>query len=73
MLCYVYVILYFIIFIGCKNARASKTWHWCTPQRHITDTERGSSNKQLLDEVEQNIVICQLRAVSYLPMPSYHS
>jgi hypothetical protein len=29
-----------------------------------------ANNKQLLDEVEQNIVICQWRAVSYLPMPS---
>jgi hypothetical protein len=28
------------------------------------------NNKQLLDEVEQNFVICQLRAISYLPMPS---
>ena len=33
-----------------------------------------TKNKQLLDEVEQNIVICQWRAISYLPMPSvYHS
>jgi predicted membrane chloride channel (bestrophin family) len=32
------------------------------------------NNKQLLDEVEQNIVIChQWRAISYLPMPSAYS
>jgi hypothetical protein len=29
-----------------------------------------TNKKQLLDKVEQNIVICQWRAITYLPMPS---
>jgi hypothetical protein len=41
--------------------------------KNSENTKKATKNKmikQLLDEVEQNIGICQWRATGYLPMPS---